>query len=327
MTSAPTRFKLQRDMSESALAGAGIGWLSRAFVDEIDCRFEESGKRLMAIDGFMGSGKTPFGSMIEARLGRRCIRIDGYLPLTPPENQTRYIDRLDTGRLASDLTWSLNEGSAAIEGILAREVLKLLGRSDEAFHVYVAGAWVTGPGKVKWPDAAQLGSIQSSALHREIVEYHTAEAPQERFDAAILRNQNEPEETGTFIAPDGQLFSISEVAWPRGQIDQLRISRFAFTSDRRGAILEPVGLIRPPILSAATRLLNDQRLHSILSAIRSNVPLPPVAIIRESPLSMGVLLDGAHRYFGSIAAGATLIPAEHVSPEDAEIRFRYVANR
>jgi len=123
----------------------------------------------MAIDGFMGSGKTPFGSMIEARLGRRCIRIDGYLPLTPPENQTRYIDRLDLGRLASDLTLSLNEGFAAIEGILAREALKRLGRSDETFHVYVAGAWVTGPGKVKWPDAAQLGSIQSSALHREIV--------------------------------------------------------------------------------------------------------------------------------------------------------------
>jgi hypothetical protein len=260
-------------------------------------------------------------------LGRRCIWIDGYLPLTCPENQARYIDRLDTDTLASDLTWSLNEGSVAIEGILAREVLKRLGRSDEAFHVYVAGAWVTGPGKVKWPDAAQLGSIQSSALHREIVEYHTAEAPHERFDAALLRNQNEPEETGTFIAPDGQLFSISEAAWPRGQIDQLRISRFAFTSDRPGAIFEPVGLIRPPNLSAATRSLGDQRLRSILSAIRSNVALPPVAIIRESPLSVGVLLDGAHRYFGSIAAGATLIPTEHVPPEDAEIRFRYVANK
>src|SRR5882757_10056086 len=133
MTSSPTRFKLQRDMSESALVGADIGWLSRPSVDEIVRRFEESGKRVMAIDGFMGSGKTPFGSMIEARLGRRCIRIDGYLSLTPPENQSRYIDRLDTGRLASDLTLSLNEGSAAIEGILAREVLKRLGRSDEAF--------------------------------------------------------------------------------------------------------------------------------------------------------------------------------------------------
>jgi hypothetical protein len=208
---------------------------------------------------------------------------------------------------------------------LGREVLKRLGRSDEAFHVYVAGAWITGPGKVKWPDVAQLGSIQGSALHREIVEYHTAEAPHEKFDAVVLRNQNEPEETGTFIAPDGQLFSISEAAWPRSQIDRLRISRSAFTSNRPGAILEPVGLIRPPILSAATRLLDNQRLHSILSAIRSNISLPPVAIIRESPLSIGVSLDGAHRYFGSIAAGATLIPAEHVSPEDAEIRFGYVA--
>lgn len=312
-------------MCELALVAAGIGWLSRASVDEIVRRFEESGKRVMAIDGFMGSGKTPFGSMIEARLGRRCIRIDGYLPLTPPENQTRCIDRLDMGNLASDLTRSLDEGSTAIDGILAREVLKRLGRSDEAFHVYVAGAWITGPGKVKWPDAAQLGSTQSSALHREIVEYHTAEAPHEQFDAVILRNQNEPEETGTFIAPDGQLFSISEAAWPRGQIDRLRISRSAFTSDRPGAVLEPVGLIRPPILGDSTRSLDDQRPHSILSAIGSNVPLPPVAMIRESSLSIGVLLDGAHRYFGSIAAGATLIPAEHVSSEDAEIRFGYVA--
>jgi hypothetical protein len=112
MISSPTRFKLQRDICESALVAAGIGWLSKASVYEIVRRFEESGKRVMVIDGFMGSGKTPFGSMIKALLGRRCIRIDGYLPLTPPEN----IDRLDMGSLASDLTRSLEEGSTAIDG-------------------------------------------------------------------------------------------------------------------------------------------------------------------------------------------------------------------
>jgi hypothetical protein len=147
MMSSPSGFELQRDMCESALVAAGIGWLSRASADEIVRRFEESEKRVMAIDGFMGSGKTPLGSMIEARLGRRCIRIDGYLPLTPPENQVRYIDRLDMNILASDLTESLREGPTAIDGILAREVLKHLGRSNEAFHVYVAGAWITGVGK------------------------------------------------------------------------------------------------------------------------------------------------------------------------------------
>jgi hypothetical protein len=51
-------FKLQRDMCESAPVAAGIGWLA---VDEIVRRFQEAGKRLMAIDGFMGSGKTPCG--------------------------------------------------------------------------------------------------------------------------------------------------------------------------------------------------------------------------------------------------------------------------
>jgi hypothetical protein len=69
MTSSAARFKLQRDMSESALIGAGIEWLSRASVDEIVHRFEESRKRVMTIDGFMESGKTPFGSMIESTIG------------------------------------------------------------------------------------------------------------------------------------------------------------------------------------------------------------------------------------------------------------------
>jgi hypothetical protein len=107
------------------------------------------------------------------------------------------------------------EGSTAIDSILAREVLKRLGRSGEAFHVYVAGAWVTGPGKVKWPDAAQLGSIQSSALHREIVEYQTAEAPHEQFDAVILRNQTDPEETGTFISRRSIVFNFEGSVAPR----------------------------------------------------------------------------------------------------------------
>jgi hypothetical protein len=51
MMSSPSGFELQRDMCESALVAAGIGWLSRASADAIVRRFEESEKRVMPIDG------------------------------------------------------------------------------------------------------------------------------------------------------------------------------------------------------------------------------------------------------------------------------------
>jgi hypothetical protein len=314
---------LRRNMDQALLSAAGIRWMSATTADEVVFGFRAARCRLMAIDGFMGSGKSPFGSMMEARLARRCIRVDSYLPSNPPADQPSLIERLNLSALYSDLQSSLNEGPAIIEGVLMRGVLDRLDSVGQAdvFHVYVAGAWKPDEARVTWPDASQLGSEQGYEPYRQIVEYHRSRVPHEAFDVAVLRDQDEPAASGTFVAPDGQAFLIPETVWPRQHLDKLRAQRFAFNCATTDAVNEPIGLIRPPVLGPATRYLNDNRLRDVLNAIRSNAALPPVVVVREPGDPFGTLLDGAHRYFGSVIAGFTLVPAIHVSKEDAEISY------
>jgi hypothetical protein len=317
---------LQRQMDQTTLTRGGVQWMTSAYADELVAQFRASGRRLMAIDGFMGSGKSPLGSMIEARLGRQCTRIDRYFPPRPRKEQSA-VERLNLGALRSDLDARLTAGEAVIEGGLMRDVLERLAviPAADVFHVYVAGAWKPDEVRVAWPEAAQLDSVQSDALHIRFVDYHARARPHETFDAAVLRNLDEPDATGAFLAPDGQVFAVSEAAWPRAQMIRLRVNRWAFTCTEADAVLEPIGLVRPPVLSAATRSLDDARLHSVLRAIESNTPLPPVPVIREEGQALATLLDGAHRYFGSVATGMTFIPTLHVSMDDAEAGYQYKA--
>jgi hypothetical protein len=318
-------FHLARTMNRAEVAAAGVVWMSGVTADAVAARYKATARRLMAIDGFMGSGKSPFGSMMEARLGTPCIRIDAYLPANPSSEIPGYIDRLDLSRLHDDLQARIASGYAVIEGVLVRALLERLNavRPADVFHVYVAGACEPDDQRVTWPDAAQLESQQSGDLYRQIVHYHQTRLPHAAFDVAVLRNQNEPEATGTFIAPDGQIFSISETVCARSQLATLRRHRTSFKCTQFNAPLEPLGLLRPPLLSASTRSLNDDRLRNVLTGIRTDVALPPVPIIREEGEPIATLLDGAHRYFASVAAGCTHIPAVHVSRDDAKLSYRY----
>lgn len=312
-------------MSQAALVETGIGWMSGPEADAIAIRFRGSGCSVMAIDGFMGSGKSPLGSMMEARLGTACIRVDSYLPLTAPSDVPSYVERLALSKLQEDIRSRLQSGPALLEGVLMRELLSRLSGilSSSLFHVYVAGAWQPDDQRVSWPDAGQLDSEQSVDLYRQIVLYHREYRPHQTFNAAILRNLDEPEATGSFIAPDGQTFTITEDAYPRSQLPSLRRGRFAFKSTNPDAVSEALGLVRPPLLNPSTRGLSPARLNRILRAIRAESPLPPVCVIREAGYPIATLLDGAHRYFASIAAGLSFVPALHISLDDAVLGYRY----
>jgi hypothetical protein len=316
---------LQRHMDQATLTRAGVQWMSAAYADEIVARFRASGRRLLAIDGFMGSGKSPFASMMEARLGRPCTRIDWYFALRPPKEQQGALDRLNLAALRDDLEARLAAGEAIIEGGLMRDVLERLAviPAADVFHVYVVAAWKPDDVRVAWPEAAQLGSVQSDPLHIQFVEYHGRTRPYETFDAAVLRNLDEPAATGAFLAPDGQVFTITEAAWPRAQMNRLRVNRWSFACTEADAVLEPIGLVRPPVLGLATRSLDDARQHSVFRAIVGNTPLPPMPVIREQGQGLATLLDGAHRYFGSVATGMMLIPVLHLSADEAEAGYRY----
>jgi hypothetical protein len=273
----------------------------------------------------MGSGKSPVASMIEYRLGVECIRLDRYLPQPPPLSSTKYVDAIDLHRLSIDLSSALTAGVAVIEGVLIRNILDRLQivAANQTFHVYVAGAWKPDNARVTWPDERQLGSDKVGSLSAEIVEYHRTKSPHQLFDALILRDQDEPEKTGAFLAPDGQSFEVSETAWPRENIHQLRANRNSFVCNQADAAYESLGLIRPPTLGPSTRSLENDRLRSVLQAIVSGTSLPAVVVIRDRGEAIATLLDGAHRYFGSVATGAVQIPVHHVAREMAELCYRH----
>src|ERR1700676_1885398 len=117
---------------------------------------------------------------------------------------------------------------------------------------------------------------------------------------------------GDFIAPDGQSFRIRKDLWNRAGLRNHRVCRDAYVSDPN-ATLEPIGLIRPPILGQSTRGLDETRLFEVLKGIRNGAQIPPVPIFREPGNAIATLLDGAHRYFGSVAAGLTRLPCVHVT--------------
>jgi hypothetical protein len=85
------------------------------------------------------------------------------------------------------------------------------------------------------------------------------------------------------------------------------------------ALLTPLAEVVGP----ADRKLNREALISILTAIRDDVPLPPVVVFREPGASTATLLDGVHRWRASLALGFSSIPCTQPSREDAELCYRY----
>jgi hypothetical protein len=308
---------LERSMMQAECLKAGIKWVDSSTADEIFARFNKSGRRLISIDGFMGSGKSPFGSMMESRFGKRCIRMDRYLPARPDPKQPSLIERMDLGHLQRDLLADLDLAPALIEGALVRDLLDKLGviGAGDVFHVYVAGAWMPDDTRVTWTDANQLGSEQGVEPHRQIVEYHRRQRPHERFDAAVLRNQDQLTRTGAFTAPDGQQITVTETVWPRNRLDRLRVNRWAYACSIEDAREEPIGLIRPPVLSEGAPALEDARFAEVLKAITAQVPLPPVLVEPESSGQRLCLTEGMHRYFASVVAGLTFVPTIQRSAE------------
>ncbi len=301
---------LERSMVEATLFENGVKWSNAATADDIVARFRDSRRLLLALDGFMGAGKSPFGSMLEWRFARRCLRMDRYLSTRPNPKQPSLIERLDLDRLRHDLSSDLNEAPALIEGALMRDLLERLGvvALSDVFHVYVAGAWKPDNTRVTWPDANQLESEQGHEPHRQIVEYHRRQRPHECFDAAVLRDQDELGKTGRFTAPDGQTFVVGEDVWPRARLDRIRLNRWAYRCSREGVREEPIGLIQLPQLSDAKIELDNAQFAHTLKAIHSQIPLPPILVDVETSDRKLPLLEGIHRCLASVAAGLTFIP-------------------
>jgi hypothetical protein len=88
------------------------------------------------------------------------------------------------------------------------------------------------------------------------------------------------------------------------------------------SVLVPVGELIPPVLGVR-RGLDPKRLHSVLAAIAGGTALAPLPVFREIGAPRATILDGAHRYYVSVAYGFTSVPCEFISRDDAEVSYRY----
>jgi hypothetical protein len=160
-------------------------------------RFSSSSCSIVGIDGFMRSGKSPLSCMLEIQLGVECLHIDDYLPPARPEHKgLRFVDVLDLQKLRRAVDVRRARGPLLIEGILLRDIIKLLSLEDTVFHVYVAAVWRPSASCVRWNEGDRLvPGAYNSPLDTQIVEYHTRQMPQKYFDVAVLRDQDQSNST------------------------------------------------------------------------------------------------------------------------------------
>jgi len=167
--------------------------------------------------------------------------------------------------------------------------------SSSPFHVICGGCWHRMTNGFM-PDAGQLDSEQSVDLYRRLCSIIAKYSPIRRSMAAILRNLDEPEATGSFIAPDGQTFTITEDAYPRSQLPSLRRGRFAL--NRRTQMPCPRRSSRPAhIFKPSTRAL-VRSTDRILRAFGLNrLCLPCASFVRrlsDSHFCLTVRIDISH---------------------------------
>jgi hypothetical protein len=300
--------------SREEIAESGARWLCKSTAEEIAVEYRQSGRRILAVDGFMGSGKSSLAELLAAQLGCGALSLDDCLP--EQQSNPSYVGQLDHPRIASAIEGFRADGEGIIEGICLRIVLQQHHvASEDVFYVYAASVAVQAE-HVLWHEASIVDreKMPPQRLHREIVIYHREWRPHASAHVTVIRSdQNEMLE---FWAPNGQQFSIRAALWKAAGIGLWVPPAKCYISAIPASAVELLSAIRPPVLSPETRGLDDSRLLDILTKIRRGTPLDPVKVYREPETDTIVLYDGAHRYFASVALCCTNIPCEYVHPPE-----------
>lgn len=97
----------------------------------------------------------------------------------------------------------------------------------------------------------------------------------------------------------------------------------SYRCDDPGAVLVPTDELIPPILAPGRRGLAPDRLRQVLKAIADVRPLPAMPVFREAGAQRATILDGAHRYYVSVACGFASVPCVALSHDDAEVLYGY----
>jgi len=297
-------------MSVDELPSQKVAWMGGQSVSELVADFRASRRNVLAVDGFMGSGKTPISLMLEFLLGIGCTHVDDYLPSDTTANKGRpFLEVLNLNRLQTDIRGAASTGPAVVEGILVRDVLSRVYADSPAYHVYVAAVWSPSKTEVRWNegDRLRLGA-SNDELDAQIVEYHRRLGPQINFDRSLLRDQDRFSVNSTLLSPDGQQFAIPHQAIQESGIKKWRRRGSAYQSADATAVNLPLGLIDPR-LPVATPDLPRDRMKELISAIVQGNPIAPVKVSHAQRNGIYNLIEGHHRYFASITSGFTRLPA------------------
>ena len=146
---------------------------------------------LVAIDGALGSGKSTLAHDISAILCVPQIDLDSYLL----ETTTSYLDRVNSSKLAADL--SNGQFGSIVSGVLVLDVFEKIGL-DPSMHVYVKRLSANG----LWNDETEIDTsqieeiavalgqpISASWLALEVREYHRRQRPHEVADVYFCWNE------------------------------------------------------------------------------------------------------------------------------------------
>ncbi len=291
---------------------SGVRWLCKSTANKVAVEYRQSGRRLLAVDGFMGSGKSTLARLLADALRCDVLSLDETLPADPHDQTLGYVELLDENRVSAALNKLAAAGEGIVEGVCLRTVLaKHDVLPGDVFHVYTASVSVP-TGNVLWHEAAliDLEELPPDRLYREVAIYHRDWQPHAGADAIVIRSDDD--ELLEFRDPTGQQFALRATLWRAAGIGLWLPPARCYVSASPDAPIESLASIRPPVLSAETRGLDDGRLLDILTKIRRETPLDPVKVYRELGTGELVLQNGAHRYFASVALCCTHIPCEYV---------------
>lgn len=157
--------------SQREIAESGARWLCKSTAEQIAVEYRQSGRWLLAVDGFMDSGKSTLVTLLAEQLRCGVLSLDETLPEEPSDLSLSYVERLDASRISSAIARLRADGEGIVEGVCLRSVLAQHGVGlRDVFHVYAASVSVrhattcygTKPRLSTWRSSPRIRFIERS---------------------------------------------------------------------------------------------------------------------------------------------------------------------
>lgn len=171
---------------------------------------EERSPKLIGIEGYMGTGKSPLARCLAAEMNASVVETDCFsFDLLYPERASSipraepYIDCLDLDVLAAKLADALASPSLVIiEGICLGDVLARIGRQVD-LTIYLKVTPLVDP--QPWHSYFDLEKYESGSetfmgCTLDQLKYHSLMRPHEKADLMLIRVEGTPWPEGTYVA-------------------------------------------------------------------------------------------------------------------------------